>query len=311
MMNPSSRSTRVAPAGLAGLRPLLSELLDLKRVRTPDHPQGLSAQGFRRAWAALAAGVEPIRVALRETALALAAVRLGGMDAAVLHRAGLSSEAATNVLRRSLEAAAIPLDPRLRERLHAALAEPFGTEDASPPAFVEKLVRQPRAGATSPHGPRILMEPLESHADHCYAVAISAVLMAPLMEADPMLPFVAGLSHHLFSAELPDAGFAGEVLLGEELAPIVKRLTERALDCLDAAPAARVKASHGLLTHAETPEAQAFHAADVLDRVLEMDYHARVASFTLGQALEDLELVHEGPHQAYEQAVVKAAGVWP
>ncbi|MDC0707995.1 hypothetical protein POL68_05885 [Stigmatella sp. ncwal1] len=311
MMSPSSMSTRVAPAGLTRLRPLLSELLDLKRVRTPDQPDGLAAHGFRRAWAALSAGVEPIRVALRETALALASVRLGGMDAAVLQRAGLSPEAATKVLRRSLEAAAVSVDPRLRERLHAALAEPFETKDTALPVFVEKLVCQPRAGATSPQGPRILMEPLESHADHCYAVAISAVLIAPLMEADPVLPFVAGLSHHLYSADLPDAGFAGESLLAEELAPIVKRLTERALGCLDAAPAARVKASHGLLAHADTPEAQAFHAADVLDRVLEMEYHARVAGFSLGQALDDLELVHEGPLQPYEKAVVKAAGVWP
>jgi hypothetical protein len=310
-MSLAARNIPVALARLAGLRPLLSELLDLKRVRTPDHPQGLSAHGFRRAWAALAAGVAPGRVALRETALALAAVRLGGMDLEVLQRAGMSCEEATDVLRRGVEAASGSLEPHLRERLIAAVAEPLGTERSAPPAFVERLVRQPRAGATSPHGPRILMEPLESHADHCYAVALSAVLVSPLLEAEPAMPFLAGMSHHLFNADLPDAGFAGEVLLGEQMAPLMKRLTERILGGLDAGLAAQVRTAHGLLAHSGTPEARAFHAGDALDRVLEMDYHARVAGFTLGQALEDLELVHEGPHQAFEQAVVKAAGVWP
>jgi hypothetical protein len=311
-MSLAAMNIPVAPARLAGLRPLLSELLDLKRVRTPDHPEGLSAHGFRRAWAALAAGVDPGQVALRETALALAAVRLGGMDLEVLQRAGLSSGEATELLRRGMESAAGDrVEPRLREQLQAALAGPLGTERTAPPAFVEKLVRQPRAGATSPHGPRILMEPLESHADHCYAVAISAVLVSPLMEAEPALPFLAGMSHHLYNAELPDAGFAGEVLLGEQMAPLMKRLTERVLGELEARAATRVRTAHGLLAHSGTPEARAFHAADALDRVLEMDYHARVAGFTLGQALEDLELMHEGPHQAFERSVVKAAGVWP
>ncbi|SES74585.1 hypothetical protein [Stigmatella erecta] len=310
-MSLAAMNTPVAPARLAGLRPLLSELLDLKRVRTPDHPEGLSAHGFRRAWAALAAGVDPGRVALRETALALAAVRLGGMDLEVLQRVGMSSEEATSLLRRGVEAASGSVEPRLRERLIAAVAEPPGTERTAPPVFVEKLVRQPRAGATSPHGPRILMEPLESHADHCYAVALSAVLVSPLMEAEPAMPFLAGMSHHLYNADLPDAGFAGEVLLGEHLGPLMKRLTERTLESLEAGVAARVRTAHGLLSHSSTPEARAFHAGDALDRVLEMDYHARVAGFTLGQALEDLELVHEGPHQAFEQSVVKAAGVWP
>ena len=57
------------------------------------------------------------------------------------------------------------------------------------------------------------------------------------------------------------------------------------------------------------PEAQAFHAADVLDRVLQVHHHARAAAFTASQALDDLELVHEGPVQAFHDEVLQAGGL--
>jgi 5'-deoxynucleotidase YfbR-like HD superfamily hydrolase len=303
--------TARVPGRLAGLRPLLGELMDLKRVRTPDQPDGLAAHGFRRAWAALVAGVAPEALALRETALALVAVRLGGIDHEVLRRAGLSPSETLRVLRRGLDAAAGPLEPGLRERLHAALAEPLGTEGTAPPAFVERLVRQPRAGATRPGQPRVFPQPAESHADHCYAVAVASVLVAPLFGASPAPPFVAGLSHHLFNVVLPDAGYAGDVLLGDSVEPLVARVTEEVLGTLPAGPAARIREARGVLPHTDTPEARAFHAADVLDRVLEMDAHARTAGFTLRQALVDLELIHAGPMQDYENAVLRAAGIGP
>ncbi|WP_246356981.1 hypothetical protein [Pyxidicoccus fallax] len=82
----TTRGVEGVPSGLSGLRPLLGERMDLERVRTPDPPDGLAAHGFRRAWAALIAGVEPEALALRETALALVAVRLGGIDAKVPRR---------------------------------------------------------------------------------------------------------------------------------------------------------------------------------------------------------------------------------
>ncbi|HZI16705.1 MAG TPA: HD domain-containing protein, partial [Myxococcus sp.] len=265
----------------------------------------------RRAWAALASGVEPEALALRETALALVAVRLGGIDHEVLRRAGLSPAEALRVLRRGLDAAAEPLEPGLRERLHAALAEPLGTEGSAPPAFVERLVRQPRAGATRPGHPRVLPQPAESHADHCYAVAVMAVLVSPLFGASPVRPFVAGLSHHLFNVVLPDAGYAGDVLLGGVVEPLVARVTEGVLATLPPGVAARLREARGVLPQTETPEARAFHAADVLDRVLEQDAHARAAGFTLRQALVDLELIHAGPMRDYENAVLRAAGLSP
>ena len=63
------------------------------------------------------------------------------------------------------------------------------------------------------------------------------------------------------------------------------------------------------IVRAGTPEARAFHTADVLDRVLEMKWHARTAGFTLQEALVELELVHEGPLQTFGDDVVAAAGL--
>jgi 5'-deoxynucleotidase YfbR-like HD superfamily hydrolase len=308
-MKTPAQGVSAVPDRLARLRPLVGELMDLKRVRTPDQPDGLAANGFRRAWAALVSGEDPATLALRETALALSAVRLGGVDLDVLCRAGLSREQALRVLRRGLDAAADPLDADLRERLNTALAGVPTRVEAPPPAFVERLVRQPRAGPTRANTPRVVLLPAESHADHCYVVAVASVLVSPLFGAGPTEPFLAALSHHFFNVVLPDAGDYGDRLLGEHSAPLMERITEEVLATLPPSLAERVRAARRLLPHAETPEARAFHAADTMDRVLEMDAHARAAAFTLSQAMEDLELIHEGPMQAYENAVLAAAGL--
>ena len=60
-----------------------------------------------------------------------------------------------------------------------------------------------------------------------------------------------------------------------------------------------------------TPTARAFHAADVLDRVLQVHHHARAAAFTVREALVDLELVHASPVSAYHHEVLAAAGLAP
>ncbi|CAM4171837.1 hypothetical protein [Corallococcus exiguus] len=310
-MNAPARDT-ASPGRLAELRPLLSELMDLKRIRTPDHPDGLAAHGFRRAWAALASGMDPRIVALQETARALAAVRLGGLDMDVLQRAGLSPLDATRVLHRGLEAVTGPLAPGLRERLSVALSQtPEEACHVPPPPFVDRLVRQPRAGATFPGRPRILVSPQEGHADHCYAVAVGAVLVAPCFSASPVLPFVAGLSHHLFNAMLPDAGYRGEALMGDLLEPVMKRLTEKALCSLPERLAGVVRQALSLTGNVDSAEARAFNAADALDRVLELEAHARAAGFTLRHAMEDLELIHPGPLQTFGNGVLRDAAVWP
>ncbi|MGY1778884.1 hypothetical protein [Geodermatophilus sp. SYSU D01036] len=299
-----SRGTLTA---LAGLRPLLAEVGDAKRVRVAGTAGSLAEQAFARAWARLVAGEDVADVAYSETAAAVARARLAGIDAGVLTAAGLSDDEALAVLRRGFDEVAGPLDAGLRVRLRAALGSL--PSPGSPPDLAPALNAQPRAGATAPGRPRIVVEPPESHGDHCLTVAVYGVLVAPVVGADPVAPFLLGLAHHLHNVVLPDAGFAGEVLLGDALDRVVGTLEERELAALPDALAGRVRGVLALRPGADVPEARAFHAADVLDRVLQVHHHARAAAFTSAQALDDLELVHAGPVQAYHLDVLAAAGL--
>ncbi|PWW21201.1 hypothetical protein JD79_00329 [Geodermatophilus normandii] len=300
-----------SPAGtlhpFAQLRPLLAEIGDAKRIRVAGAPGSLAEQAFARTWARLVSGEDVADVAYSETAAAVARARLAGIDTGVLTTAGLSEGEALGVLRRGFDEVAGPLDAELRERLRAALG-PLPSA-AAPPALAGTLNAQPRAGATAPGKPRILVEPPESHGDHCLTVAVYGVLVAPVVGADPVAPFLLGVAHHLHNAVLPDAGFAGEVLLGDALERVMATLEERELAALPEPLAGRVREVLALRPAAEVPEARAFHAADVLDRVLQVHHHARAAAFTSAQALDDLELVHAGPVQAYHLDVLAAAGL--
>jgi len=315
---PSGSATAGGPASgsnLGALRPLFGELNDLKRVRVAGRPGSLAEIGFARSWSALAAGEDSRRVALREVALALAAVRLGGIDAAVLRRGGLTDVEIGRVLVGAVDAVAPAVDPTLLAGLHDAVVESVATPARGvdqPPAFVALLATQPRAGATRPGHARVVLEPAESHAEHCYLTAVYAALAGPTFGlADPAAPFLAGLAHHLHNAYLPDSGFAGEGLLGDHLRPIMNRFTAQALAQLSPALAALVGDARGLLDHADSPEARAFHAGDVLDRVLQMDQYAKVAAFELRVALHDLDLVHPGPLLAFHNGVLADAGLLP
>ena len=175
--------------------------------------------------------------------------------------------------------------------------------------FAEALVRQPRAGATCPGKPRLVLEPSENHGDHCLVVAVLGTVLAGYYGADPATAFLAGMAHHLHNAVLPDSGFAGEILLGDELAPLMHRLFERELATLPEPVAGPVRAALATIGDAKTPEGRAFNAADVMDRVLQMRQYDRVAAFTTSQALDDLELVHAGPIQAFHHAVLAEAGL--
>jgi 5'-deoxynucleotidase YfbR-like HD superfamily hydrolase len=247
-------------------------------------------------------------VALSETAAAVARARLAGIDAGVLTAAGLGDDEVAAVLRRAFEEVAGPVDAGLRDRLAAALGRP-GDPVGDVPRFVLALNAQPRAGATCPGRPRLVVEPPESHGDHCLTVAVYAVLVSPLVGADPVAPFLVGLAHHLHNAVLPDAGFAGEVLLGGALPIVVRALEEAELGTLPEHLAHGLRAVLTLRADAVAPAAQAFHAADVLDRVLQVHHHARAAAFTADQALDDLELVHAGPVQGFHTDVLAAAGL--
>ena len=298
--------TSGSPA-LAALRPLLTEVGDAKRVRVAAAPGSLAEQAFARAWGRLVAGEDAAAVALSETAAAVARARLAGIDGAVLRAAGLADGEALGVLRRGFDEVAGPLDDGLRARLRDALST--AVPAPQPPALAGLLNRQPRAGATAPGRARVVVEPPESHGDHCLTVAVYGVLVAPVFGADPVAPFLVGLAHHLHNVALPDAGFAGEVLLGSALDRVVTTLEERELAALPGPLAERLRTVLRLRADAGAPESQAFHAADVLDRVLQVHHHARAAAFTAAQALDDLELVHAGPVQAFHLDVLAAAGL--
>ncbi len=293
------------------LRPLLRELNDLKRIRVCGSTLSLAAMGFERSWRMLLAGDDLEVGASREAANALAAVRLGGIDQAVLSRAGLDTEAILEVLRRSFDAVSGPLELNLSSSLRSTLnGDPSDVAvDVELPRFVKALTDQPRAGATCPGRPRLILEPPESHADHCYITAVYAVVFGGSSVSNYGRPFLTGLTHHLHNAILPDSGFAGEEMLGGHLTPIVDRLTTEALESLPDAIAGLVRETLELTGHVETAEAQAFHAADVLDRVLQMDHYARAASFSIDMALEEMELVHEGPLQAFQNDILYRAGL--
>lgn len=293
--------------GLAAFVPLAVELCDLKRVRDASSPESLATRGFRRAWGALAAEHDLDEVALCSAADALAACRLGGIDSGILLRCGLNGAEAEAVLARSFNEVCHPVREPLRGELRAVLGRTL--LDAPIPDFAEALIRQPRAGATCPGKPRIVLEPPEGHGDHCFVVAVLGAVLAPQYGAAPGEAFLAGMAHHLHNAVLPDSGFAGEMLLGVHLEPVMERLFTEALATLPPALADQATEALAAIRDAETPLGRAFHAADVIDRVLQMRHYDRVAAFTVDQALEDMDLVHAGPVQSFHQAVLRSAGL--
>ena len=251
-----------------------------------------------------------------ETAALVAAVRLAGLDAAVMVEHGVSEEEARRVVEEAVrEAGARQIDPGLLGRMLEAI--PHGVIDremlrADLPPFVRALLEQPRAGATHPTRPRLILEPAESHGDHCGMVAAYAVLLSPHVDSDAESVFLIGLAHHLFNASLPDVGFAGDRLLARfGLAESVTETAfERAYEQIDEPLRSRVRAALRHTRRTDTPEAHTFHAADVIDRVLEMEWHARSASFELRDAMHGMNIVHEAPEQAMQRRVLESAGIW-
>ncbi len=294
-------------SGLAGFVPLAAELGDLKRIRDASSPDTLASRLFRATWGALLAGQAPLDVTLLATADAVAAARLGGIDRAVLLAAGLTEAEAVEVLTRSFAEVVAPIDPALAAQLCDQLGQTLRPGPA--PEFAEALIRQPRAGATCPGKPRIVLEPPEGHGDHCMVVAVLAVILSPRYDADPAAAFLAGMAHHLHNALLPDSGFAGEMLLGDHLGPVMRRLFDRELATLPAPLSETIAAALAAIPDASTAVGRAFHAADVIDRVLQMRHYDQVARFTVDQALDDMDLVHAGPTQSFHRAVLRDAGL--
>ncbi len=292
----------------AQLRELFTELGDLKRIRSAGRDGTIAQRGFRAAWVALAAGEQPSAVMRRTVSAALAAARLGDLDGETLTNLGLDAATALDVLRAGIDAVSGDLAGALAADLRVAL-ELGPAPDRPVPAFVIALEAQPRAGATCPGKPRLVLEPAESHAEHCWAVAVLGVLLAPVYAADPVTVFLAGLAHHLHNATMPDSGFTGEMLLGEHLPAVCEHATASALAQLSGPVRERVIRARGILPDVTTPEGRAFHAADVIDRVMEIAQHLKASTVTMGTVLDELGLVHEGPVKPFHDRVLAEMGL--
>lgn len=289
----------------ARLLPLLRALSDLKRVRAAGREGSVAQRLFARAWGALCAGAPPDAVARATARAALAATALGDLDDDAMAAAAIPPAARAAIQADALAAAAAALDPGLRAWLEGAPPLPAGP----PPPFVALLAAQPRAGATCPGRGRLMFEPPENHAEHCLVTAVAAVALAPAYGADAPEAFLAGLSHHLHNALLPDSGFAGETLLGAWLEPAMAEATRQALEELPEGLRAQVIAARRLLPDAQTRGGRAFHAADTLDRVLQMEHHLRAAGTTIGFLLREMELVHDGPVRPFQEGLLREVGL--
>lgn len=292
----------------AKLSPLFTEIVELKRVRSAQSAgRSLADVGFRRAWARFVAGEDVGAVADTELAFALAHVALGPVDGRQLAEAGLAPEERRTVFRRAASRGLNPLDPQLERALD-------GLADGAPhpthvPRFVDLLCDQPRAGAVSEGTPRLVMTPEEMHSEHCWSTAVigGLIQLARREEAAPAV--LLGLVHHAHNAYLSDGGFAAEMLLEDHLGGILSRCAERALGEL---PEPLADACRGLLAHKDSLSGSlgtAFNAADVIDRVVQQRHYANLAGFSLSDALDERELVHPGPLQAYQVAVLEHMGL--
>jgi hypothetical protein len=298
---------------LKPITPLLRQMNGLKRVTVASRGGSLVDRLFARGWSRLLAGERADDVAMSETGALVAGVRLAGLDAAVMWRHGVPFDKARLVVAAAVEEAAGGVSESLRQRLATVAADvPEDPKASKLPAFVQLLLAQPRAGATHPTQPRLILEPAEGHGDHCGMTAAYAVLLSDHFDSDPGTVFLIGLAHHLFNASLPDVGFAGDRLLARfELAEkVTTRAFEKAYRQIREPLQSKVR---DVLTHTkrlDTPEARTFHAADVLDRTLEMAWHAESAGFDLADAIGRMNIVHEAPEQQLQRRVLESAEIW-
>lgn len=291
------------------LLPILREIGDLKRITSAGRPGSIAERLFRTAWRDLVGGRAPDDVMLATSASALAATRLGDLDIPTLQHLGLDRDRARDIAAKALDEVVAGLDPELHGRLRAALADDLPAPPGRLPPFVQALAGQPRAGATCPGRARIVLQPAENHAEHCLAVAVGGVLLAPAYGADPTTVFLAGLAHHLHNAAMPDSGFTGEMLLELNLADVIRTANEMALAELNPSLRHTIERAREILADADTPDGRAFHAADVIDRVIEIDQHLAVARLSMDRILGEMALVHDGPVKLFHDRVLAEMGL--
>lgn len=294
------QTTMFAP----GLLSLAREIGETKRVRSAARSGSIATRLFLDAWDDLLDGATTEAAMGRSLRAALRATRLGDLDRACLLEHGVSPDDIEAVFADALRAFGTVVPASL-----LAPSEPPARRHARVPAFATALASQPRAGITAPGRARIVLEPQENHAEHCLAVAVMGVLFSSGLGADPSTVWLAGLAHHLHNASMPDSGFAGEMLLGAHLEPMMARAREAALGALPPDLARRVRDALAVLPDADTPEGRAFHAADTLDRVWQIEQHLRVGTLRLDTVLGEMELVHAGPVRPFQERVLREAGL--
>ena len=288
----------------------LREINDVKRLYACNlGPHSYTSLVFFGATKALHCN-EPLQAAVWCAAI-VGAARLGAITPSVLKEIGIDRFDRTVVLKNSIlvhESLAMPLLGCLTDACE--LLDQICVEDTPNNSdWVTRLAESPRAGATCPGKPRIALEPAEMHSDHCIMVAAYGFLLADTFGANREDAWLIGLCHHLHNAYLPDAGFTGEILLGNHLEPVIDSLRLRVLNIFSAHYRHRVSRLFDEINDLESPLAQTFHAADTIDRVVQMEHYERAAQFRVAQALEEFNLVHEGAAQEFQHGLLQSIGI--
>lgn len=290
--------------------PLLRELNDIKRL----YARNLGSRSF--ATLVFFGATKPLHTgeALHADAWCasiICAARLGAITSNILQDIDISSEERVTIFQDSLRTHATLTGSVFESLLDACHRQDgLNIEQAkSASEWVSFLAESPRAGATCPGKPRIALEPAEMHSEHCMLVASYAYLLADIFGANREDVWLMGLCHHLHNAYLPDSGFTGEVLLEKQLHRIISSQRDRVLENFSENYRTRVNQLFKQMDDLDTPLAQAFTAADTIDRVIQMEHYERAANFKVKQALEDFNLVHEGTAQKFQQALLHSIGI--
>ncbi len=297
---------------------LLAELQDLKRLQPAHLPHSIATELFREAWMRVLRGDDTTEVALRTTLVALTSVLFPGADGRFFTVAGLDETDIAEVLHNALRrTGGRVLEGQLYDRLAAGipdLAQQFAGHaeqvyELLPEALVV-LCDQPRAGATHPELPRLVLSPPEMHSDHCLMTAVYAVLFAEQYGANPGTAFLGALAHHLHNAYLPDCGYAGELCLGRHLQQVIQNCRAEALAQFPSQLRPRITEALYHHERIDTPEGLAISAGDVLDRVIDVKWRTRAAAVTDQDILGELDLVHPGPLKDFQTELLSATGLW-
>lgn len=303
----------VSPATAA----LFAELQDLKRLQPAHLDHSIASEFFRMGWRGIIAGDQLDGLALRMTTRALLNILLPGLDERFFRAAKLNPAEGVEIMQRALEhTASGRIAPPLYDELSAQV--PTIVEDLltvniqhnKVPKPIEILCRQPRAGATHPELPRLVLTPPEMHSDHCFLTAVYGVLLADHYGADRGTVFLAAMAHHLHNAYLADTGFAGEECLGEYLGKVIHNCRKEALGYFSVQLQQQIGDALGYHETIDRPEGKAISAGDVLDRVLDIKWRTKAAAVTDQDILGELDLVHPGPLKNFQTDLLAKTEVW-